>query len=85
MTDIVQPPPHSSFQGIIHNANRSCLLTVLDETQDDKDLSVLMQSHLFWEAPKQIDVLSFQLGEMENKPDLESEKPTAAISLTFWL
>ena len=53
--------------------------------KDDKDLSVLMQSRLFWEAPKQIDVLSFQLGETENQPDLESEKTTAAIFLTFWL
>jgi len=34
--------------------------------KDNKELSVLMQSHFFWESPEQTELLGFQLGEMEN-------------------
>ena len=52
--------------------------------KDDKELSVLPRSHLFWEGPKQ---RSAEISAAVNgKPTrLEMENPTAAIFLTFWL
>lgn len=52
--------------------------------KDDKELSVLTQSHLFGESPRQRGAeISVAINEKPTR--LEMEKPTAAIFLTFGL